>query len=100
MSLATVWNKESTNYGANPFVRKHGTSQFEVESEAQAMSLISEAVNNPAIDRLDLELATGKLTWVRDQRPLCGCDECSDECDCGGCPGNDDEDFDINDPRR
>ena len=33
MNIITVWNKKSTNFGANAFVRANGTDRQEVQSE-------------------------------------------------------------------
>jgi hypothetical protein len=79
MSKATVWNRDSTNYDSNEFVRQRGTDQFEVSSEDEALRLIIECVQNPAIERLELELEIGLITWERNSQP--------DDCDCG-CTGD------------
>ena len=104
MSRATIWNTESTNYNRNAFVKRNGTEQLEIKSEAEAMRLISDSVNNPAVQRMVLELATGNLSWVRTDYVIpdylncddCGCDcddcdsdgECNGDCGCEDCPEN------------
>lgn len=50
------------------------------------MRLLSEAIDNPAIERLDLDLDEGRIIWVRNRpKEICECDwcdECADRCDC------------------
>lgn len=110
MNIATVWNKRSTNYGANSFVRENGTGSVEFESTEQAMLMLSEAVRIKTVERLDLILAEGRITWVREhQCEICNCEDCAEDdpdpddcgCDSGDCGNCDDcPGFDINDPRR
>jgi len=120
MNVLTVWNKTSTNFNANAFVRANGTDRQEVESEDSALRLMGRMIHSVEIDRAILETPKGRLTWEVHQQDEpkecgdhhqcdgfnCGCDECQhcqdcqwnddneDDCDCGGCPGNDDEEID------
>ena len=86
MVNATIWNKNSTNYDANPFVREHGTNSFELQSDLHAIRLLHAVINNKSIDRLDLELENGHLSWSR--MPTLELGKCEDDCDdSGNCPG-------------
>ena len=88
MYIITIWNRKSTNFGANAFIGEHGTDTVRTESEYRALRLMGALINDPSTDRAILEGPNGCLTWLR------YCD------DCCGCPGMDDEDnqeFDLND---
>lgn len=111
MSIVTIWNKASSNYGKNDFVKRNGTSEFEVENEIDEFKLLLRAIQNPDIERVDIELENGTIFWLRDHKhndDVCLCNDCiesfeeieTDDED----EDDDDEDynlgFDLNDPRR
>lgn len=89
MHTLTVWNKQSTNYDANEFVKVFGTNRIEIESEDEALRMMGSLIHNPTIDRIVFEGPKGHLTWVQHQRN----ESC--ECDCGDYLGDEDqEEFD------
>lgn len=65
MHTLTVWNRESTNFNANAFVRANGTGRCPVETEVQALDLMSTTIHNPGIDRAVLESPNGRLPWEK-----------------------------------
>lgn len=111
MRTATIWNSKSTNYEANSFVRVNGTESFEVGSQAQAIELLLESVFDESIKRLHLELEEGTIIWVRNPTSeTCECEDCDECSDRWDFPEDgelekfkqdtEEEDYDINDPRR
>jgi len=97
MNIITVWNRKSTNFGTNAFVRANGTNRYEVESEDGALWIMGRMIHDASVDRAILETPRGRLTWEvhqQDEPEGCDCPECDDDCDCGGCPGNDNEEID------
>lgn len=86
MVNATIWNKNSTNYDANPYVREHGTNSFRLQSDLHAMRFLRAVINNESIERLDLDLTNGHISWSR--IPSCKSESCEDDCDSDdSCPG-------------
>jgi hypothetical protein len=91
MYTLTIWNKNSTNFGANEFVQKNGTERIETESKGQTLHLMMELMRNKIIHKVMIETATGSLTWERssidDQEigqnygSACNCSECDDNED-------------------
>lgn len=95
MHIITIWNKTSSNYGANKFVRVHGTETVRVESEHVALRLIVSLINRSEISMVVLEGSKGYLTWKRHQDNPCNDCEASgydcDTCDHNSCNDNDDD---------
>lgn len=85
MSKVTIWNKASTNYNENEFVKENGTSEFEVENEKEELQLLIEAIHNPDIERLDIVSDVGQIFWIR------SCDSDDEMCQCSDCNKHDDE---------
>jgi len=79
MAIAMIWNKSSTNYGQNEFVRNNGTGQIKINNEAEVTELIFRAINNPDVQRVDLLFDFGKMVWTRKN------ESSMDFCECGGC---------------
>lgn len=80
MNTAKVWNRESSNYGENNFVKANGTGFMYLGDEDEAIRLITEAVANPDIQKLELSMTDGRIIWVRnaeDDGSYCECGECS-----------------------
>jgi len=113
MYTITIWNKKSTNFDSNEFVRKNGTERINIESRAQAAYTMIELIGNEAIHKAILSGHSGRLIW---ERPLaddqeisqhygngCNCSKCrdcdDDECDEDdyGCPREDDDDYSDDD---
>lgn len=93
MNTVTVWNRGSTNYAQNAFVRANGTDTAQFDTEAEALAAMNSVVNSSLIERAVVEGPKGRLTWER-YIAGCGCDasECNTCEHTGGCPGNDDLD--------
>lgn len=77
----TIWNKGSTNYGANAFVKSHGTGNVKMTSEAAAIRYMSILTQDPLIDSVVINGPVGRLTWVRQDNEVDGM------CSCGECTG-------------
>ena len=75
MHTVTVWNKRSTNFNTNAFVRTHGTNRTNPDSEAQALRLMGHMIHDPCVSRLVYDGPNGCLTWVQKQ-PDEPCDYC------------------------
>ena len=93
MYRITFWNRTSTNFGKNSFVRHHGTDTFNIQIEANALACMMSAVRNPDIQSAMMEGVNGTLSWTKNQPPVLDladeCDYSSEEFDC------DDQDFDC-----
>lgn len=106
MNMVTVWDRNSTNYNQNEFVRHNGTDSFEINSEKEALKLISHAVSKESIESLEIVLSTGRIVWTRDDwlpDSICECDSCNEsQYDPEQFLQDTEEldDFDLNDPRR
>lgn len=91
MITMKVWNRGSSNYDNNPFVREHGTESGQFDTEAEALAAMSSIINSPLIERAVIEGPKGRITWERDIAG-CGCD--ASECDTceytDDCLGDDD----------
>lgn len=65
MYTMTIWNQDSTNYGANAFINENGTDTIEFESLEETMHLMSHLISNPQIDKIVVECYNGSLTWTQ-----------------------------------
>jgi len=95
MHKITVWNKRSTNFDANAFVRVNGTNQIEIESENRALRLMGHLIHNPQIDKAILTTPKGRISWAqhrKDESPKCG--ECPGN-NCDGCPYDEVDNTDL-----
>lgn len=94
MYRITFWNRKSTNFGKNSFVRLNGTESFNIQVEANALACIMGAVRNPDIQSATMDGPQGTLSWTKNPpRILDAVDECdydSEEFEC------DDQDCDCN----
>lgn len=96
MYVITMWNRRSTNFGKNSFVRQHGTDSFGIEVEANALACMMTAVRNPDIQSATMDGPTGTLSWTEKPLPMPDpadeCDysseefDCDEDCDCQGPP--------------
>jgi len=94
MYKITIWNRTSTNFNQNSFVRQHGTDSFNIVIEANALACMMTAVRSSDIQKATLEGPHGTLSWTKSQPPVL---DPADECDYNneefGC---DDQDCDCN----
>lgn len=86
MYRITFWNRHSTNFEKNSFVRQHGTESFPVTIEANALSCMMLAVRNPAIQKATMTGPYGCLSWTKTQPHTCSESfpshfDTADECD-------------------
>lgn len=81
MYKITFWNRSSTNFGQNSFVRRHGTDSFGIEIEANALACMMGAVRNPDIQQATMSGPQGTLTWSKTQPPATPHFDPADECD-------------------
>jgi len=95
MFTITFWNRTSTNFGKNAFVRQHGTDTFGIAVEANALACMMTAVRNPDIESATMEGPQGTLSWTKNQPPVLDpadeCDYNDEECDgfCNDCDSDD-----------
>lgn len=97
MYQITFWNRNSTNFGKNSFVRLHGTESFNINIEANALACMVLAVKNPDIQSATMHGPTGCLSWTKNAPPTIpdtsdgyGYENEKryyDGCDCDDCQG-------------
>ena len=88
MYKITLWNRHSTNFGKNSFVRLNGTESFDITIEANALACMMSAVRNPAIQGATMDGPYGCLSWTKNPPPVLDpVDECDYEEDSGECDG-------------
>lgn len=76
MHTLTVWDKRSTNFNANAFVKTHGTNSINPTSENQALRLMGCMIHDPQVTRAVYDGPRGCLTWTQhSQDESCECDE-------------------------
>lgn len=89
MYRITLWNRNSTDFGKNSFVRLNGTDSFTIKVEANALACMMSAVRNPAIQRATMNGPQGTLSWTKSNiedfrhfpRPTTSHSDPADECD-------------------
>lgn len=126
MYTITTWNKTSTNFDVNAFVKEHGTGSIQFKSEDAALQWMARMIDDKEIIKAKLVGPKGSLIWTNtcidngpDDEPcdcygcvhggVCRyddsmCDDCGDNGDCDICKRrvfrDDPDEFDLNDPRQ
>ena len=94
MYKITLWNRKSTNFGKNSFVRLNGTDTTNIQVEANALACMMIAIRNPDIQGATMDGPEGTLCWTKNQPPVLDpTDECDYDSEEFGC---DDQDCDCN----
>ena len=65
MYSVRVWNKNSTDFGANPFIAEHGTGEAAIETQKEALQVMGSMIRSPSIDKAILRGPEGCLVWCR-----------------------------------
>lgn len=76
MYKVKIWNRLSTNYGANAFVDANGTDTLEVKTQYEALRVMLKRVfTDPCTTRMVFEGPLGRMTWEQhDGNKPCDCD--------------------------
>ncbi len=69
MYRITLWNRNSTNFGQNSFVRLNGTESFDIQVEANALACMMIAVRTSSIQGATMEGPGGTLSWQKTPAP-------------------------------
>lgn len=81
MYTLRIWNKKSTNFDKNSFVRHNGTDSTEINSQYEALARMSSLIHDPDIAKAVMGGPMGTLQWI--QNPAYDpnlCNECDTNC--------------------